>query len=141
MLNASDTSGLELFTVKPGRSRSARDRVRPIMLRSVLHVVGARPNFMKMGPLIDALATEPDGYEHLLVHTGQHYDPSLSDVFFTELQLPKPDVWLGVGSGSHAEQTAKVNAPRAKGSGALPSQHTASQPGATKREASQILAK
>lgn len=72
----------------------------------ILHVVGARPNFMKIAPVMRAL--EARGVEQLLLHTGQHYDPSMSDVFFSDLGLPRPDLSLGVGSGSHAEQTAKV---------------------------------
>jgi UDP-N-acetylglucosamine 2-epimerase (non-hydrolysing) len=73
----------------------------------IINVVGARPNFMKIAPIIK----EMDRYaqiEHLLVHTGQHYDEAMSRVFFSELGLPKPDIYLGVGSGSHAEQTAHV---------------------------------
>lgn len=70
-------------------------------------VAGARPNFMKVAPIVKALQRR-DHRDWFLVHTGQHYDAALSDVFFSELQLPKPDVWLGVGSGSHAEQTARV---------------------------------
>jgi UDP-N-acetylglucosamine 2-epimerase (non-hydrolysing) len=70
-------------------------------------VAGARPNFMKIAPIINALKQR--GHDDwFLVHTGQHYDAKLSDVFFKELCMPEPDVWLGVGSGSHAEQTAKV---------------------------------
>lgn len=73
----------------------------------ILHVVGARPNFMKIAPVMQAIARA--GFaEQRLVHTGQHYDASMSDVFFAELGLPQPDVHLGVGSGSHAAQTAKV---------------------------------
>lgn len=72
----------------------------------LLHVVGARPNFMKIAPVMRALAER--GVDQLLLHTGQHYDPSMSDVFFADLGLPRPDLALGVGSGSHAEQTAKV---------------------------------
>lgn len=72
----------------------------------VLHVVGARPNFMKAAPVHRALAS--CGLEQLLVHTGQHYDANMSQVFFEELELPAPDVNLGVGSGSHAYQTAEV---------------------------------
>ncbi len=73
----------------------------------IVHVVGARPNFMKVAPLMEAieragLATQ------LLVHTGQHYDASMSDVFFDELGLRKPDVFLGVGGGSPTEQTAQA---------------------------------
>jgi UDP-N-acetylglucosamine 2-epimerase (non-hydrolysing) len=76
----------------------------------VLHVTGARPNFPKAAPVIAALAeTGRDrGVEQTLVHTGQHYDEKMSDVFFRQLGLPEPDVNLGVGSGTHAEQTAAV---------------------------------
>jgi len=69
-------------------------------------VVGARPNFMKIKPVMDAL--ESRGVEVVLVHTGQHYDRSMSTVFFDELGIRPPDRWLEVGSGSHAEQTARV---------------------------------
>ncbi len=72
----------------------------------VVHVVGARPNFMKVAPVMRALAAR--GIAQRLVHTGQHYDARMSEVFFHDLALPQPDVHLGVGSGSHAEQTAKV---------------------------------
>jgi UDP-N-acetylglucosamine 2-epimerase (non-hydrolysing) len=75
--------------------------------RKILHVVGARPNFMKIAPVMQAIARA--GFaDQRLVHTGQHYDASMSDVFFAELGLPRPDVHLGVGSGSHATQTARV---------------------------------
>ena len=70
-------------------------------------VVGARPNFMKMAPILRAAADNPDT-RVTLVHTGQHYDKQMSDQFFQELGLPDPDIHLGVGSGSHARQTAKV---------------------------------
>jgi UDP-N-acetylglucosamine 2-epimerase (non-hydrolysing) len=73
----------------------------------VLHVVGARPNFMKIAPVMKAVARA--GFpSQKLVHTGQHYDVSMSEVFFSDLGMPLPDIHLGVGSGSHAEQTAKV---------------------------------
>lgn len=72
----------------------------------LIHVVGARPNFIKAAPVIAALAAS--GVEQRLVHTGQHYDRAMSDVFFEELGLPEPDVNLGVGSGSHAVQTAAL---------------------------------
>jgi UDP-N-acetylglucosamine 2-epimerase (non-hydrolysing) len=72
----------------------------------VLSVVGARPQFVKLGPVARALAG--DGAQHVIVHTGQHYDPGLSDVFFTELAIPAPDVHLGVGSGSHGVQTGAM---------------------------------
>jgi UDP-N-acetylglucosamine 2-epimerase (non-hydrolysing) len=79
----------------------------------ILTVVGARPNFMKVAPIIRAAwahnerRTGPQ-IDHLLVHTGQHYDDMMSDRFFADLSLPKPDVHLGVGSGSHTVQTAEV---------------------------------
>ncbi len=72
----------------------------------VVHVTGARPNFPKAAPVIRAL--EARGVRQVLVHTGQHYDPVMSEVFFQQLGLPEPDVNLGVGSGTHAHQTAKV---------------------------------
>lgn len=75
-------------------------------LRMML-VAGARPNFMKVAPIWHAAQRRND-IDTILVHTGQHYDPNMSDVFFTELGLPRPDEFLGVGSGTHAEQTAKV---------------------------------
>jgi UDP-N-acetylglucosamine 2-epimerase (non-hydrolysing) len=72
----------------------------------VLHVVGARPNFMKAAPVIRAL--QESGVQQTLVHTGQHYDANMSDVFFAQLDMPAPDVNLEVGSGSHAVQTAAI---------------------------------
>lgn len=72
----------------------------------ILNVVGARPNFMKMAPLV--LELQRRGLPQLFVHTGQHYDERMSQVFFDELGMPRPDLDLGVGSGSHAEQTARV---------------------------------
>jgi UDP-N-acetylglucosamine 2-epimerase (non-hydrolysing) len=69
-------------------------------------VAGARPNFMKVAPVLAALAER--GHEGILVHTGQHYDAQMSDAFFRDLGLPEPDYHLGVGSGSHAKQTARV---------------------------------
>ena len=72
----------------------------------VLSVVGARPNFMKLAPVDRELVKR--GVEHVIVHTGQHYDPGMSDAFFEELWIPTPDHHLGVGSGSHAQQTAAV---------------------------------
>ena len=72
----------------------------------VLVVAGARPNFMKAAPILRALAVA--GHEGILVHTGQHYDARMSDAFFRDLELPEPRFHLGVGSGSHAVQTARV---------------------------------
>jgi UDP-N-acetylglucosamine 2-epimerase (non-hydrolysing) len=73
---------------------------------SVLCVAGARPNFMKIAPVLDEL--ERRGITNWLVHTGQHYDPAMSDVFFDELGIRAPDRHLEVGSGSHAQQTARI---------------------------------
>ncbi len=73
---------------------------------TICHVVGARPNFVKAAPVVAALRER--GVAQRLIHTGQHYDPALSEVFFTDLGLPQPDVALGVGSGSHAGQTAAL---------------------------------
>jgi len=70
-------------------------------------IAGARPNFMKIAPIMKAMSQFPE-IEICLVHTGQHYDKNLSDVFFQELGIPRPNVSLGVGSGSHAKQTADV---------------------------------
>ncbi|MGC2331972.1 MAG: UDP-N-acetylglucosamine 2-epimerase (non-hydrolyzing) [Candidatus Acidiferrales bacterium] len=83
------------------------------MAIKVLIVVGARPNFMKAAPIIRAIGehnrrNEGAQIRHLLVHTGQHYDALMSDQFFIDLDLPKPDVHLGVGSGSQAAQTAEI---------------------------------
>ena len=74
----------------------------------VMCVVGARPNFMKMAPILRALAAHQPPLPALLVHTGQHYDKDMSDKLFTDLRLPRPDINLEVGSGSHAVQTAEV---------------------------------
>ena len=69
-------------------------------------VVGARPNFMKMAPVI--LETRRRGLNQITVHTGQHYDAQMSGVFFDALGMPQPDIYLGIGSGSHADQTARA---------------------------------
>ena len=74
----------------------------------ILCVVGARPNFMKMAPLLAAFARTPELPRAVLVHTGQHYDAALSDRLFADLRLPRPDLNLEVGSGTHAVQTAEV---------------------------------
>ena len=75
----------------------------------VLNVVGARPNFMKIAPISHAMLRRGRGeFTPMLVHTGQHYDPRMSDAFFHDLGLPEPDVHLGIGSGTHAAQTAAV---------------------------------
>src|ERR1051326_8844602 len=73
----------------------------------ITHIVGARPNFMKAAPVIEALASQP-AVEQRWVHTGQHYDAAMSEIFFDQLGMPRPDYNLGVGSGSHARQTAEI---------------------------------
>ncbi len=76
-------------------------------MKKIISVVGARPNFMKVAPIHRAFDAYPD-YEHLILHTGQHYDAAMSDAFFQDLDMPQPAYFMGVGSGSHAEQTARV---------------------------------
>ena len=79
-------------------------------MKPIVHLIAAaRPNFMKVAPLYHALKRE-EWCEPVLVHTGQHYDPELSEVFLSELGLPSPDISLGIGSGTHAEQTGRVMA-------------------------------
>ncbi|NUN60765.1 MAG: UDP-N-acetylglucosamine 2-epimerase (non-hydrolyzing) [Burkholderiaceae bacterium] len=79
------------------------------MSRSLVYLVaGARPNFMKIAPIVRALQARADRFEFKIVHTGQHYDKEMSDVFFDELGIPKPDFHLEAGGGSHATQTAKI---------------------------------
>ncbi|HEX6283861.1 MAG TPA: UDP-N-acetylglucosamine 2-epimerase (non-hydrolyzing) [Pyrinomonadaceae bacterium] len=74
----------------------------------VINVVGARPNFMKVAPIVAAMKRRPARFQPLVVHTGQHYDAAMSDSFFRDLELPQPDTHLGAGSASHAAQTAAV---------------------------------
>ena len=74
---------------------------------NVIQVVGARPNFMKVAPLHRAIKNLA-GWTSKIVHTGQHFDAKMSDIFFTQLELPKPDFFLGIGGGSHTEVTAKI---------------------------------
>jgi len=75
---------------------------------NIMSVVGARPNFMKIAPFVRELERFPECFHHTLVHTGQHYDASMSDAFFQALNIPKPDVDLEIGSGSHAEQVGRT---------------------------------
>ncbi|MGB5201146.1 MAG: UDP-N-acetylglucosamine 2-epimerase (non-hydrolyzing) [Sedimenticolaceae bacterium] len=74
----------------------------------ILCIVGARPNFMKIAPLMRAFRSAPERFDARLVHTGQHYDEAMKDAFFRQLRIPEPDVDLGVGSGTHAVQTAEI---------------------------------
>jgi len=73
----------------------------------ILNIVGARPNFMKIAPLHRAFQRYPQ-VESKIIHTGQHYDEKMSDIFFNQLELPKPDYFLGIGGGTHTQQTAKI---------------------------------
>ena len=73
----------------------------------ILNIVGARPNFMKVAPLHRAFERH-EHFESKIVHTGQHYDEKMSDIFFRQLEMPEPDIYLGIGSGSHAKQTARI---------------------------------
>src|SRR5262249_4718009 len=84
-----------------------------VMLFKILSVVGARPNFMKVAAICEAIKGvnslgAEEQIRHVVVHTGQHYDHNMSDSFFNDLELPKPDLCLGVGSASHSVQTARI---------------------------------
>src|SRR5579863_2845589 len=92
---------------KAAASKTGRPLKDDPMLKLVL-VVGARPNFMKAAPILFELRRHPGEFRCILVHTGQHYDAKMSDVFFHDLDLPAPDKFLGVGSGTHAVQTAQT---------------------------------
>lgn len=76
--------------------------------KTIFLVAGARPNFIKLAPLYNALKDRPGEYNPIVVHTGQHYDRNMSDVFFKQLGIPEPDISLGIGSGTHGLQTGKV---------------------------------
>jgi UDP-N-acetylglucosamine 2-epimerase (non-hydrolysing) len=88
--------------VDPGRRETEMSR------RKIVSVVGTRPNFMKIAPVIRELAVHPNDFEHVLVHTGQHYDDLMSRVFIEELGVGTPNTFLNVGSGSHGQQVARV---------------------------------
>ena len=77
-------------------------------IQPIIFVVGARPNFIKMAPLLRAMAKQMPSVTSLLVHTGQHYDKRMNDQIFSDLELPEPDINLNVGSGTHATQTAEI---------------------------------
>ena len=77
-----------------------------MLKKKVVHIVGNRPQFIKLAPVSAQLRER--GAEELIIHTGQHYDANMSDIFFEELGIPKPYINLGIGSGSHAEMTAKA---------------------------------
>src|SRR3954464_4277466 len=90
---------------RPGRAYDRRAVARP---KTVVSVVGTRPNLMKIAPGAGALARRPDEFGHVLVHTGQHHDHAMSGIFLDELGLGEPDRLLDVGSGTHAQQTARA---------------------------------
>jgi UDP-N-acetylglucosamine 2-epimerase (non-hydrolysing) len=77
-------------------------------MKNIASVVGARPNYMKIAPIHRAFAQYVDTINHVIIHTGQHYSANMSDAFFKDLDMPDPAEFLGVGSGSHAEQTARI---------------------------------
>lgn len=77
-------------------------------MKKIALLVGARPNYMKIAPLWRVINRKPEGFSTVLIHTGQHYDREMSEVFFTDLLVPQPDVMLDVGSGTHAQQTGKA---------------------------------
>lgn len=97
----------EEITGSDGPARLPRRRFAPRRIK-VLSVVGTRPNFVKTIPVVAELRRRSRAFEHVLVHTGQHYDHALSEIFLQELGAPEPDHLLGVGSGSHAQQTARA---------------------------------
>jgi UDP-N-acetylglucosamine 2-epimerase (non-hydrolysing) len=92
----------------PRDTRRTTSKPRMTASAKVCFVVGARPNFMKVAPVYRALEQLDPAADLLLIHTGQHYDTEMSEVFIEELELPRPHVFLGIGSGSHGEQTAKA---------------------------------
>lgn len=77
-------------------------------MKKIITVAGARPNFMKIAPIYKAFSRHTDKVKHMICHTGQHYDKKMSDVFFRQLELPEPEFNLGIGSGTHAVQTAGI---------------------------------
>jgi UDP-N-acetylglucosamine 2-epimerase (non-hydrolysing) len=90
-----------------GKEQTTKKK-QPVKKKKIISVVGARPNFMKLAPIQRELLKYKHLFTHKIVHTGQHYDYRLSQVFFKDLELPKPDIYLGIGSGSHGEQTART---------------------------------
>ncbi len=77
-------------------------------MRDIILVVGARPNFMKIAPILGAIRRLQCPFHPRLVHTGRHYDDGMSGVFFEQLGLPEPDAHLGVGTGTHGMQTGRI---------------------------------
>ena len=89
-------------------TKDQTNRPKKTEVKHILHVVGARPNYMKIAPIVREMAKFPNDLAQTLVHTGQHYDDNMSKLFFDELDMPRPDINLEVGSGSHAAQSAQV---------------------------------
>jgi UDP-N-acetylglucosamine 2-epimerase (non-hydrolysing) len=77
-------------------------------MNKIISVVGARPNFIKISSFHKEIHQYSGKFKHLICHTGPHFDANMSQIFFKELELPEPDFYLGVGSGSHAFQTARI---------------------------------
>ncbi len=77
-------------------------------MKKIISVVGARPNFMKVSPIHRSFLKYKDKIKHIICHTGQHYDENMSRIFFKDLELPEPDYYLGIGGGTHAEQTGRI---------------------------------
>jgi UDP-N-acetylglucosamine 2-epimerase (non-hydrolysing) len=92
----------------PERTTDVTSTFTPNRPQRILLIVGTRPNFMKMAPVVAQLRLRPDEFETVLLHTGQHYDHGMSQVFLEELDVPAPDYELEVGSGSHAQQTGRI---------------------------------
>src|SRR5439155_20123780 len=91
-----------------GHARRSGVRSPAVKPLKVMVVAGARPNFVKVAPILKVMGAQPEHFLPVLVHTGQHYDNEMSDVFFRDLDVPQPDHLLGAGSGTHAEQAARV---------------------------------
>jgi len=77
-------------------------------VKKIISLVGARPNFIKIAPLQKIFKNYSNLIDHKICHTGQHFDENMSEIFFDELGLPKPDYYLGIGGGSHTEQTSRI---------------------------------
>ena len=88
--------------------KTNRIRKSDILNKKVFLVAGGRPNFMKIAPIYEEMKKYPSYFKPVIVHTGQHYDQNMSDIFFKNLGLNKPDIFLGVGSGNHGQQTGKI---------------------------------
>ena len=92
----------------PAQYQTASLQIQDSLMKKIISIVGARPNFMKIAPIHFEFLKYKDSVQHLICHTGQHYDEKMSKIFFDELNISKPDFYLGVGSGSHAMQTAGI---------------------------------